>query len=161
MDSVVAEREGLRKDLEEVEAEIRRVQERLRDDGFREKAKPALVNEQHALLGQLEQRRVRIEENLAHVEERRPGGLPSAQSGTWSPLVLHEWAQPERHEEDSSPPVARAPLEVPRPTERPISREIADIVVKNQSRQKKLRSARPIHRPTGVHSRKRRHSAVE
>lgn len=102
MDSVAAELAGMQKDLAEVNAEIQRVRERLADDGFVTKAKPALVAEQRALLAQLRARRDRIAENLVHFEEHRQGGLSSPQAGTWTQLVLHSQGPVEHEVDDGS-----------------------------------------------------------
>ena len=127
MDSVGVERAGLQKDLDETNTEIRRAKEPLADESFVAKAKPALVEEQRTRLRQLEERRARLEENLKHLEETRPGGLPSTQAGTWSPLLLHQWA-PTTADESADLPLT--PTFVPgaaRPPEHPSAREAASV----------------------------------
>ncbi len=89
MDSVAAERAELEKALEEIDRQLRAVRERLTDPGFRDSAKPAQRAEQERIQGQLRAQRERVEKNLVTLLERRPGGLPSAHSGTWSPLAMY------------------------------------------------------------------------
>jgi hypothetical protein len=137
MDSVEAERAGLKKDLDEVNTEIRRVNERLADVDFIAKAKRQLVEEQRALLNQLTSRRSRLELNLETLESRKPGALPAVQAGTWTPLALHEWNRPPLPVEPV--PVSRTPLgtipvarrEPTRQSPEELSRRIGAIVLSN------------------------------
>lgn len=142
MDSVGAERAGLEKDLAEVNSELRAVRERLGDEAFIAKAKPELVEEQRRLLVQLEERRARIELNLAHVEERRPGGIPSSQAGTWSPLVLHEATPVATHFLDEPLPSSpRTDAPVAKRTRSPewLSQLIGHLVMENRGDKKTIR----------------------
>lgn len=156
MDSVVARRAELQKDLDETNSEIRRSRERLDDEVFVAKSKPHVVDEEWALLRQLEDRRTRIEENLRHVEELRPGGLPSPQSGTWSPLALHEWAPADGiHEEPGPSPTANVTHveDSRRQTSAPeaLSKEIAEIIVRAQRPQTSIKQLHRCFKHAGDH----------
>lgn len=134
MDSVAAERARLQRDLDEVSAELRHVREKLSELAYVEKVKPAYVHEQEALARQLDERRARIEENLARVEERRPGSLPSLQSGTWRPLELFEPvhrgpAEPLPSAEHPWTPPTPSPRASPADTPVALSAEITQMIL--------------------------------
>lgn len=146
MDSVEVERAGLQKDLDEVNSEIRRAREPLDDELFLKKSKPGVVEAQRALVLRLQERRARIEANLALVEKRRPGGLSSPQAGTWSPLVLHERvpnAEPSevpRPEAVSRGDVQRSAASSPES----LSQMVTDVVLSQPSPKQALRELRQV-----------------